>query len=52
MNSHINLMEEKKDPHEKQWRKLFEIYNELSTSKEDHYNRRAQACKSLLDRYC
>ena len=41
-----------KDPHEKQWRKLFQIYTDLSSSKEDMYDRRAKSCKSLLDKYC
>ena len=46
------FMEKVKDPHEDQWRKLIEIYTDLSGSKEDIYDRRAQSCKSLLDKYC
>jgi len=45
-------MEEVKDPHEDQWRKLFELYTQKSSSKGDIYDRRADACKSLLEHYC
>ena len=45
-------MEEVKDPHEDQWRRLFELYSQKSTSKGDIYDRRADACKSLLEQYC
>jgi len=45
-------MEEIKDPHEDQWNKLFELYTQKSTSKGDIYDRRADACKSLLEYYC
>ena len=41
-----------KDPHEKQWRKLFQIYTDLSSSKEDMYDRRAEACRTLIEKYC
>ena len=47
------FMEERlKEPHEYQWKKLFKLYTNLSGSKEDIYDRRAQSCKSLLDRFC
>ena len=45
-------MEEIKEQHEDQWRKLFELYSQKSTSKGDIYDRRAEACKSLLENYC
>ena len=45
-------MEEIKDPHEDQWKRLFELYTQKSTSKGDIYDRRADACKSLLEYYC
>ena len=46
------FMEEKKDPHEAQWKKLFNEYTKLSVEKGDYADRRAQSCKSLIDRYC
>lgn len=42
----------KKDPHEDQWKRLYELNIKLSSSKDDIYNRRAEACKSLLEYYC
>jgi hypothetical protein len=45
-------MDKIEEPHEKQWRKLFEIYTNLSGSKEDIYDRRAQSCQRLLSQYC
>ena len=45
-------MEEIKDPHEDQWKRLFELYTQKSTSKGDIYDRRADAFKSLLEYYC
>ena len=46
-------MPDKKDPHDKQWRDLLELYNsKLEMTKEDFYKRRAEACQRLLDRYC
>ena len=46
-------MPDKKDPHEKQWRDLLELYNNKhEMTKEDFYKRRAESCQRLLDRYC
>ena len=46
-------MPDKKDPHEKQWRDLLELYNSKhEMTKEDFYRHRAEACKRLLDKYC
>ena len=46
------FMETVKDPHEDQWKKLFELYTQKSTSEGDIYDRRAEACRTLLDKYC
>jgi hypothetical protein len=46
------FMEELKDPHEDQWKRLYELNINLSSSKEDIYDRRARSIKSLLDKYC
>ena len=46
-------MSKKSDPHEDQWIKLFDLYNEKhELTKEDFYKRRAESCKRLLDYYC
>jgi len=45
-------MDNKKDPHEKQWLDLEHRNMSLSTEKGDIYYRRAESCRRLLDRFC
>jgi hypothetical protein len=46
-------MPDKKDPHEKQWRDLLDLFNKKhEMTDEDFYKCRAEACQRLLDKYC